>query len=129
MRSLLLATLVPLYRYNEGKKNIYNWRNKYSQVGGEWQCSVVVRLSVQPTPDLEVGQAITGITINPYCLSQTEPVATALGWPLSQETIRMGLLKVRHCQSLVLNQSSNLNLLDQTQSSVQGSASHKEVQT
>ena len=94
MRSPLLATLVPLYRYNEGKKNIYNWRHKYSRVGGERQRSIVVRLSVQPTPDLEVGRAVTGITINPYCLSQTEPVAMALGRPLSQETVRTGLLKV-----------------------------------
>jgi len=58
------------------------------------RCRLII--NYQPTPDLDVGRAITGITTNPCYLSQTEPVATALGWPLSQKTVRTGLLKVRH---------------------------------
>jgi len=58
------------------------------------RCRLII--DYQPTPDLDVGQAVMGITTNPCYLSQTEPVATALGWPLSQKTVRTGSLKVQH---------------------------------
>ena len=66
---------------------------------GEWEenesAAMSFDISSQPTLELEVGRAVTGIPTNPYYLSQTEPVPTALGRPLSQETVGTALLKVQ----------------------------------